>query len=135
MEPFDGLVCGITPFDFLLSSLTFNAAQALQAAKKVRTENVSGYDCDVFVVSQTKEGDSHTTTVWVPQKMTPKFPIKAVTENKVSKPGASLEDVVTITLSNIKTGIDIPATTWKLPSGIQIKTVSQARAPRLAPRK
>lgn len=119
-------------FDLLVSKFTFDAAPVLSKAKKVRTESVSGYQCDVLTASETEGTNSKTITVWMPQSGSPKFPLKAIMSEKLQKPGASIDQSVTITLSNVKMNVPIPASQWKVPAGIKIKTVSRADLPKPA---
>jgi hypothetical protein len=118
-------------FTFLISKFTFDAGPALRDATKVRSENVAGYDCDVMTATESDSGKSRTVTVWMPQKMTPRFPIKAMMESKISKPGATLDESVTITLSSIKTNVPIPASTWRIPANYTIRAVTSPITPGL----
>lgn len=119
-------------FSLLVGKFAFEADSALKMSKKVRTETVSGYPCDVFQGAHAEGGESRTITVWVPQKMDPSFPLKAVLEDKSSlqKPGATINQSysVTITLSNLQLRSAIPASVFALPSGYQIKSVPAAGA-------
>jgi outer membrane lipoprotein-sorting protein len=116
-------------FAGLFAMLAFDAGGAVAKSKRVRTEKVAGYTCDVFTNTM-KNGDAtRSITVWLPQKMDPKFPVKAIKSDKISKPGASLSETVTITLSNIRVNGSIPASVFKVPAGYQIKTLTAAPKP------
>lgn len=117
-------------FDFLVSKFTFDAGPVLSKAKKVRTESISGFQCDVFSASETQGTNSKTITVWMPQAMSPKFPLKAIMSEKLQKPGASIDQSVSITLSNVKINVPIASSQWQVPAGIKIKAVSQAQLPK-----
>ncbi|MFN3653656.1 MAG: hypothetical protein ACK47B_29100 [Armatimonadota bacterium] len=110
-------------FDFLISRFAFDARGVLKSGKKLRTENAAGYLCDVVKSSETKGEASRSVMVWVPQKMQPKFPVKAVVEMKVTKPGANLSESISVALSNIKLNGAIPASTFTLPKGYKIQDV------------
>jgi outer membrane lipoprotein-sorting protein len=109
-------------FAALLRMFAFDADSALKVAKKVRTETVAGYSCDVMV-SNAKNGDaSRNVTIWMPHKMDPKIPLKAIMKDQVNKPGASVSQTVTIQLSNIRLNQAIPASTFAVPAGYRIET-------------
>jgi outer membrane lipoprotein-sorting protein len=101
-------------FQFLLSQLVFDASDVLKVAKKVRTETVSGYKCDVYTKSASKEGAKRSITVWMPQTLNPKFPIKAVKTDNVTKPGATVSQTDTITLSKVTVNADIPVSLFSV---------------------
>lgn len=107
-------------FDWLIRQITFDATKALSQAKVVRTETVAGYPCDVYSNAQSKGEESRSMTVWVPKKMSPRFPVKGVMSRTLSKPGLTQKSGVTITLSNIKLNAAIPASTFAVPSGYKI---------------
>ncbi|HEU4752468.1 MAG TPA: hypothetical protein VFU47_05110, partial [Armatimonadota bacterium] len=65
-------------------------------------------------------------TIWVPQHTQPKFPLKVVKSDKLTKPGAVMEQTVAITLSNVKLGQAIPASVFAVPSGYTIKAAKAA---------
>jgi hypothetical protein len=109
-------------FSFLISRFAFDASKALARTKVVRQETVAGYVCDVHYASEEKAGARRTITVWMPRKMEPRIPLKAVMSQRVNKPGATLNDSLTITLSNLKLNSPIPATTFRVPTGYEIKT-------------
>ena len=71
-------------------------------------------------------GASRTITIWMPQNMDPKIPLKAIMADKKTEPGATLEQTVTVTLSNVKVNAVIPASTFAIPPGYQI-TVAQSK--------
>jgi hypothetical protein len=108
-------------FQFFVARFSFDASKAIEHSKKTGTETVSGYLCDVFVNSETDSGGTHSIKVWVPQKMDPKLPVKAVKSQKINKPGATVEDTITMILSNIKLNQPIPASTFAVPSGYKIE--------------
>lgn len=107
-------------FEWLIKQITFDATKALSQAKVVRSETVAGYACDVFTNSQTKGEESRSMTVWVPKKMSPRFPVKGVMSRTLSKPGVTQKSGVTITLANIKLNAAIPASTFAVPTGYKI---------------
>jgi hypothetical protein len=109
-------------FNALVSQFAFDAKDALSTSKKMRTETVSGYLCDVYSKSSTKEGASRSITVWMPQQMSPKFAVKAVVADNMRKPGAEVSNNITITLSNIKLNQDITPATFAVPKGYNIMT-------------
>lgn len=116
-------------FDLLMAEFSFDASNALKVAEKTRTETVSGYKCDVYEKSATQGDASRTLSIWMPQTLSPKFPIKVVKKDKVNKPGASVEQSVDITLSNIKVNTAIPASVFAVPAGYKI-TTGKPRAPK-----
>ncbi|MGV3721617.1 MAG: LolA family protein [Actinomycetota bacterium] len=101
-------------FQFLLSQLVFDASDVLKVAKKVRTETLSGYKCDVYTKSAAKDGAKRSITVWMPQTLSPKFPIKAVKTDNVTKPGATVSQTDTITLSKVVVNANIPASLFSV---------------------
>ncbi len=111
-------------FEMLLSKFAFDASGPLKMSKKVRTETVSGYACDVFTNTMSQGDASRTITVWVPQKMTPNFPIKTIVQDqgKVNKPGIQVNQsyTVTITLSNIKVNTAIAPAVFAVPAGYKM---------------
>lgn len=109
-------------FNVLMAQFSFDASNALKVAEKTRTETVSGYKCDVFEKSATQGDASRSLAIWMPQTLSPKFPIKVVKKDKVNKPGASVEQSVDITLTNIKVNTAIPASVFAVPSGYKITT-------------
>lgn len=109
-------------FDLLMSQFSFDASNALKVAQKTRTETVSGLKCDVYEKTATQGEASRSIAIWMPQTLTPKFPIKVMKKDKVNKPGASVEQSVDITLSNIKVNTAIPASLFAVPSGYKIVT-------------
>jgi outer membrane lipoprotein-sorting protein len=108
-------------FDLLFAKFAFDAPKQA-SAKKVRTESMSGYVCDVFADTVTKGEATSTLTVWVPQTMSPKFPVKAIRAEKFTKPGATMENNISVTLSNIKLGTAVPASTFAVPTGYKFIT-------------
>lgn len=111
-------------FSVLLGQFSFDASNALKVAEKTRTDTVSGHKCDVYEKSA-KQGDAtRSLSVWMPQTLSPKFPIKVVKTDKVNKPGASVEQSVDITLSNIKLGTTIAPSVFAVPTGYKIMTGS-----------
>jgi outer membrane lipoprotein-sorting protein len=109
-------------FDVLMGQFSFDASNALKVAEKTRTDTISGYKCDVYEKTATQGDASRSLSIWMPQTLSPKFPIKVVKKDKVNKPGASVEQSVDITLSNIKVNTAIPASVFAVPSGYKITT-------------
>jgi hypothetical protein len=109
-------------FNLLVAQFAFDAGDAIKTSKKLRTESMSGYMCDVYSKTQTKEGATRSVTVWMPQQMTPKFPVKAVLADTMRKPGAEVSNSITITLSNIKLNQEISPATFAVPKGYKIIT-------------
>jgi outer membrane lipoprotein-sorting protein len=109
-------------FNLLMGQFSFDATNALKVAEKTRTETVSGYQCDVFEKTATQGDASRSLSVWMPQTLSPKFPIKVVKTDKVNKPGASVEQSVDITLSNIKVNTAIAPSVFAIPAGYKIAT-------------
>lgn len=111
-------------FEPLVAQFAFDASGVLQSAKKVRSEKVSGYDCDVYSQSMTKEGITRTITVWMPKSGKPSFPIKAIKTDRtvINKPGAKIDQTVgqQVTLSAIKLDGPIDASLFKLPTGYNV---------------
>jgi outer membrane lipoprotein-sorting protein len=107
-------------FNMLMSQFAFDASGALKVAQKTRTETVSGLKCDVYEKTATQGEASRSIAIWMPQKLSPKFPIKVIKKDKVNKPGASVQQTVEITMSNIKVNTAIPASTFAVPSGYKI---------------
>lgn len=116
-------------FNVLLAQFSFDASNALKVADKTRTDTVSGMKCDVFEKTATQGEASRSLSIWMPQKLSPKFPIKVVKKDKVNKPGASVEQTVDITLSNIKVNTAIPASIFAVPTGYKIET-GKPKAPK-----
>jgi outer membrane lipoprotein-sorting protein len=117
-------------FDMLVGKFAFDAGKAVKTAKKVRTETMSGFVCDVLTNSVSEGEGTRNLTIWMPQKMSPKFPVKAVVNEKVNKPGASMEQTITITLSNVKLNTAIPASTFAVPAGYKQAT-GKPQAPKV----
>ena len=113
-------------FDLLMAQFAFDATNAIKVAPKVRTETVSGYKCDVYEKSVSKGEATRSLTVWMPQTLSPKFPLKAIKTDKITKPGASVEESVQILLSNVKVNQTIPASTFAVPTGYKITTGTPA---------
>jgi len=107
-------------FDFLVGQFAFDASNAIKVADKVRTETVSGIKCDVYAKSATQGDAKRSVTIWMPQQQNPKFPIKAIKTDKVTKPGASVTQTDVITLSNVKVNTVIPASVFAVPAGYKI---------------
>lgn len=117
-------------FSLLLSRFAFDATEAIKSSRKVRTETVSGYACDVYSKSVTKEEASRSITVWMPQKMDPQFPVKAVMTDKIAKPGATVEKTVTILLSEIRLNEPLAASMFAVPVGYKIVAAPSRPAPK-----
>ena len=107
-------------FSLLVSQFAFDAGRVMEQAKKIRTESVAGYTCDVYTASMSKGEATRSITVWMPQKMDPKFPLKAVKRDRINKQGATVDQTVTITLSNVRVGAAIPASVFAVPKGYKI---------------
>ncbi len=120
-------------FNFFMSQFAFDATTALKNAKKVRSEAVSGITCDVLTRTATSGDATRTVTVWMPQKQQPQFPIKVFQEDKLQKPGANLNESMTITLSNVQVGIDVPDSRFVIPTGYNIQTAKPGAAKPGAP--
>lgn len=104
-------------FNLLISKFAFDASGPAKTAKKIRTETVSGYVCDVLTNTASQGDASRTVTIWMPQNMSPKFAVKAILEEKMTKPGATLGKTTSIQLSEIKLGGTPPPGTFIVPSG------------------
>jgi hypothetical protein len=115
-------------FDMLVAKLAFDAGDVLKIAQKVRTESVAGFNCDVYSKSVSEGGKSRAITVWVPQTVTPRIPVKAVMEDKMVEPGASFQRNVTVTLSNLKVNVPIAPAVFKVPSNYKIATATPQKA-------
>ncbi len=113
-------------FDFLVAQFAFDASGVLKTAKKVRSEKVSGYDCDVYSASQTEGPATRTITVWMPTKGDPNFPVKAIKTDRtqIHKTGADIDQTAgqEVTLSSIQMGAKIDPSTFKLPTGYNIQS-------------
>lgn len=107
-------------FDLLVSQLAFDAGAAMKTAKKIRSEQVSGYTCDVLTASKSVKDAKRTITVWMPVKMSPRFALKAIVKTEVKKPGVSATESLNITLSNIKLNQSIPNSMFAVPTGYKI---------------
>jgi outer membrane lipoprotein-sorting protein len=116
-------------FQALFGMLAFDAGGAISNSKKIRTEKMAGFTCDVYSGSAKKGDATRSITVWLPQNMNPRFPVKAVKTDRINKPGASLQDTVTITLSNVRLNTPIAASVFRVPTGYQIKTISAPPKP------
>jgi hypothetical protein len=116
-------------FAFLMTQFGVDSRPVVSGGKKVKTEKVAGYTCDVYERKSSKNGRSLTARVWMPQKMDPKFAVKAVADTSVKKPGLTARNIVTFTLSNIKLNQTIAAATFAVPTGFQIKDVQLPAQP------
>ena len=116
-------------FSQLVAQFAFDASGPLQMSKKVRTETLSGYPCDVYSKSVSQGDATRSITVWLPQKMEPKFPIKAILTDKLARPGANMDNRVTITLSNIRLNTAISPSTFAVPKGYTLKTAQAGPKP------
>jgi len=121
-------------FNMLLGKLAFDPTDALKVAPKVRTESMGGYTCDVYSKTMTEGQASRTITVWMPQNMSPKIPLKAIMADKMTQPGATMERSVTVTLSNVKINPAIPASVFAIPVGYKIE-VARSKTGGKAPAK
>jgi hypothetical protein len=119
-------------FDFLVAQFAFDASGVLKTAKKIRSEKVSGYDCDVYSASQTEGPATRTITVWMPAKGSPAFPVKAVKTDRtqIHKPGADIDQSAgqEVTLSNIQMGAKFDPSIFKVPAGYAIQS-GQPKSP------
>ena len=113
-------------FDFLIAQFAFDASGVMKTAKKVRSEKVSGYDCDVYSATQTEGPATRSITIWMPSKGSPAFAIKAVKTDRtrISKPGAEIDQTAgqEVTLSNIRMGVNLDPATFKVPPGYKIQS-------------
>lgn len=107
-------------FGVLVSQFSFDAGNVMQVAPKIRTETLNGYVCDVHSKSMSKGEASRSITVWMPQNVEPRIPVKAIMEDKMSRPGATMTNTVTVTLSNLKLQAPIPPSTFAVPAGYKI---------------
>lgn len=107
-------------FDVLLSRFAFDASKAIDHTKTVRTETIQGYLCDVKEGSETKGPATLNLTLWVPQKMDPKIPLKVVRKLKVTEKGETQEQTTTVTLANLKLNQPIPASTFAIPKDFKL---------------
>jgi hypothetical protein len=107
-------------FAFLMAQFGVNGAPVIKAGKKVKTEKAAGYTCDVYQHSVSKPGATRTIRVWMPQKMDPKFAVKAIIDSTLSKPGVSAKESLTITLANIKLNTALAASTFAVPAGFKV---------------
>lgn len=107
-------------FTRFLSTFGINS-DVTKHAKKLRTETMGGYVCDVFEDSATKEAMTQKVLIWMPQKMDPQIPLKAQVTQKVSKQGAQLEQTVTMTISDLKLNQPISPSMFAVPKGYKIK--------------
>jgi hypothetical protein len=125
-------------FDFLVAQFAFDASGVLKTAKKIRSEKVSGYDCDVYSASQTEGPATRTITVWMPSKGTPAFPVKAIKTDRtqIHKPGADIDQTAgqEVTLSSIQLGAKIDPSIFKVPPGYNIQS-GQPKSPSGSKRK
>jgi outer membrane lipoprotein-sorting protein len=117
-------------FMTFIQKFTFDAGGVLKRSKKLRSEKIAGFNCDVLTSTESQGQASRTITVWLPQQMSPRFPLKAILSDKLNKPDANLEQDVTITLSDIKLNVPVPASVFSVPADYQIKTVSPPAAGR-----
>jgi hypothetical protein len=113
-------------FDFLIAQFAFDASGVMKTAKKIRSEKVSGYDCDVYSASQTEGPATRSITVWMPSKGTPNFPVKAIKldRTQIHKPGADIDQSAgqEVTLSSIQMGAKIDPSIFKVPPGYNIQS-------------
>jgi outer membrane lipoprotein-sorting protein len=116
-------------FSKLIGEFAFDASRPLEKAKKIRTETIAGYPCDVFTNSATKESATRSVTIWMPQKMEPRFPLKAILKDEIVKPGASVQQSITVSLSNVRVGMPISPSVFAVPPGYQVVT-GKPRPPR-----
>jgi hypothetical protein len=107
-------------FTFLMSQFGVNGAPVVKGGKKIKTETVAGYTCDVYQRTMSKEGTTRSIRVWMPQKMSPKFAVKAFIESTLKKPGVTARETVTITLKNIKLNQAFAASTFAVPAGFKL---------------
>jgi outer membrane lipoprotein-sorting protein len=115
-------------FDRFIRSLAFNGSEVVKSAKKVGTGTVAGFPCDIYRQSETKQGSTRSIQVWMPQKMNPRFALKAIIETSVKKPGVSMKETLNVTLSNVKVNAPIPASVFAVPKGYKI-TEGKVQAP------
>lgn len=130
-------------FEALLKVLTFDTADAIKQSKKTGVEKIAGYDCDVYLGSANKsqtKGDateeiSRTVKIWLPQKLSPKIPLKVEKTDRqkiTKKDGSSNIDqssTDTITVSNLQVNAPIAPSIFEIPKGFTIKPVSQMPQP------
>jgi hypothetical protein len=117
-------------FDFLIAQLGVNPGPVMQKAKKVRTETVAGYPCDVYTDSQSKDGMTQEFTVWLPQSMDPKLVLKATIQSTTNKPGISAKESVSVNVSDLKLHQPIPASTFVVPKDYKIKQAPTGPPPK-----
>jgi|SRR5688500_3254312 len=107
-------------FDFLISRMAFNGAPILDKAKKIKTQTVAGYLCDVYTHTISKEGRTRKITLWLPQKMSPRFAVKALVDSSIKKPGVTAKETLSVTLSQIKLNAAIPGSIFAIPAGYKV---------------
>jgi len=107
-------------FDHFMKTLAFNGGEVVKAAKKIGTGTVAGHPCDIYKHSEKKQDAVRTIQVWMPQKLQPKFALKAIIETSMSKPGVSMKESLNVTLSGVKVNQPIPAAVFKVPAGYKI---------------
>ncbi len=106
-------------FDLLLGKFAYDASDAIKHTKKVRTETFQGYPCDVQEGSETK-GPATALTLWVPQKLEPKIPLKVVRTMKVTQGGATQEQTTTAIINNLKLNQPVAPATFEIPKGYKL---------------
>lgn len=108
-------------FDFLIGEVGVNPGPMMETAKKVRTETIAGYPCDVYTDTKSKDGSTAEFTVWLAQNIDPKLVLKATIQTSTTKPGISAKETVTVNVSDLKLHQPIPASTFAVPKGYTIK--------------
>jgi len=97
-----------------------NVEQLRQGARKVGSERIEGYACDIYTRRQSSGGETATLRAWITRSLQPPLPLKVVRQITIQRPNASLSQTQTVRIRRLRLNGDVPDRLFTLPSDVRV---------------
>jgi len=97
---------------------------------KVREETLLGYKCDVLEVKASRNGQTRRVTLWMPQTLRPRIPLKIVETQIIQKKGVNLRESRELEVTKIKLNVPVTQALFQVPKGYKVTLKKPPKRPR-----
>jgi outer membrane lipoprotein-sorting protein len=97
-----------------------NVEQLRQGARKVGSETLEGYPCDIYARRQSGQGETASLRAWITRSLQPPLPLKVVRQVTIQRPNATLSQTQTVRIRRLRLNPAVPDSLFTLPKGVRV---------------
>jgi outer membrane lipoprotein-sorting protein len=97
-----------------------NVEQLREKARKVGSESIDGYACDIYSRSEGDKEKSASVRAWITRTLKPPMPLKVVRKMTIQRPNAMLTETTTVRIRNLQLNPPLADSLFTLPAGTRI---------------